>query len=185
MPYMKRTGLQFIGSTALVAALIAPSAALANTEPQGLYSGESLLGSTVYTQDQHKDVGEIDDIVFDNQMSIQSFVVETDNKLGLSGKSYVVKTNQVRVKTNSSEQATDPDYDVLIGLTATQLEKQPVYSNSWWNKSQQQAEKAWQKTKQSADSAWTNVKQGSKSLYQSAKNAVHSAAESAADATNN
>ncbi|NNC22703.1 hypothetical protein HKX42_02465 [Salinisphaera sp. USBA-960] len=185
MQHSNNKTLGLIAPAALAIALAVPGTALANNKPQGLYSADQLLDADVYTKDGHKQVGELDDIVFDNSMRISSFVVESDDTLGLDGKSYVVNTNQVRVKTQGNQDSTHPDYTVIVDMSAKQLKDQPVYSNSWWTKSKKQASDAWQKTKDSANSAWTNIKQGSQNLYESAKNAVHSAAESAADVTGN
>lgn len=169
----------------MTAAITGSSAALANAQPQGLYSAGQLIGSSVYTSSGHKNVGQLQDIIFDNNMTIQSFVVGTRNALGLGGKSYVVNTDQARVDTGQHSDSTHPNYTVIINFNAKQLKNQPVYSNSWWNKAKSQASDAWNQSKQSAQSAWTHIKQGSKSLLKSAERAVHSAAQSTANATNN
>jgi len=169
----------------MTAAITGSSAALADAQPQGLYSAKQLIGSTVYTNSGHKNVGKLDNIIFDNDMTIQSFVVRTRQALGLGGKSYVIKTNQAKVDTGQHIDSEHPNYKVIINLNAKQLKKQPVYSNSWWYKAKNQASDAWNQSKQSAQSAWTHIKQGSRSLLKSAESAVHTAAQSAANATSN
>lgn len=185
MTRVRNTALKLLGTTLLAASVVAPGAALAEPEPQGLYSADQLLDAEVYTTASQKEIGEIDDVILDNQMTIQSFVVDTGNILGLGGKAYVVQTDQVRVKTQPGEEATEPEYTVLIDLTAKQLKNQPVYSDSWWNKAQNRATQAWEQTREGAQSAWTAIKKGSQSLYESAKSAVNSAAENVAEATGN
>lgn len=190
MTRARNATLKWLGTIMLAASVIAPGAALANAEPpnaepQGLYSADELLDAEVYTTKNHQHIGEIDDIILGNQMTIQAFIVETDSIMGLGGKSYVVKTNQVRVVAQPGEKATEPEYTILLDLTAEQLKNQPVYSNSWWNKAQNRAAEAWSQTQEGAKSAWTTIKEGSKSLYQSAKSAVHDAAENVADAAGN
>jgi len=73
------------------------SFALAQQKPDGLYSADQLLDADVYMQGSDKSVGEIDDVILDNNMSVKSFVVETENAFGLDGQSYVVQPDQLGV----------------------------------------------------------------------------------------
>lgn len=185
MSHVRHTPLKLLGLVMLAGSLAVPGAAFADAEPQGLYSADQLLDAGVYSTKSNQHIGEVEDIILGNRMQIQAFVIETGDFLGLGGKAYVVSPKQVRVRTEPGEEATEPDYTVLIDFTADQLKRQPVYSNSWWNKAQNKAARAWDHAREGAHSAWTTIKQSSKSLYESAVDVVHSAAESVSNATNN
>jgi ribosomal 30S subunit maturation factor RimM len=134
-------------------------------QSQGLYSANQLMGADVYAQSNpQQQLGEIKDILFGNGMRIQAFVVQTENKYGLSGKSYVVNPGKLRVQTTGDQQTKNPQYRVTLNTTKQQLSNQPVYSDSWWHKAQGHAENAWQQTKQSAGSAWTQFKNSASNL---------------------
>jgi hypothetical protein len=134
-------------------------------QPQGLYSANQLMDADVYSQNNpQQQVGEIKDILFGNGMRIQAFVVQTENKYGLSGKSYVVDPNQIRVQTTGGAHTNNPQYRVTLNADKQQLSSYPVYSDSWWQKARGRAENAWQQTKQSAGSAWTQFKNSTSNL---------------------
>lgn len=157
---------------------------------QGLYSAERLMDADVYTSgDNQKSIGEVEDVLLGNDMSIRSFVVQTNGKFGFGGKSYVVSPDDLTVKTMKTDHASQPDYRVTINMTGDQLSSQPVYSDSWWQNAQSQAADAWQTTKHSAKNAWTelksttsNIVNGGEDQAQDAKQATSNAADNTADA---
>lgn len=151
------------------------------SQAQGMYSADRLLDAAVYAKgDDHNAIGEVDDVLLDNRMQIQAFVVETKGKLGvLGGKSYVVSPNQLTVQTKITDKATQPDYRVELNITRNELGNEPVYSDSWWSNAQNQASEAWQGTKSTTSSAWTQVKDTTSNIVHDTKNK----ADDAADAT--
>lgn len=158
--------------------------------PQGLYSADQLLDAEVYASGSNKAIGEIDDVILDNNMQIKSFVVETENDFGLDGKSYVVSPDQLSVDASPGEKATEPRYRITLNAEGEQLESYPVYNESWWNNAQAEANSAWEQTKESASNAWTQIKQGTAELIQNTRDAAgragdqtEEAAENAADNT--
>lgn len=161
---------------------ISPPAA----QPQGLYSADQLMGADVYSQGKPKQqVGEIHDILFGNDMHIQSFVVETDSTFGLGGKSYVVSPDQIRVQTQPGEEATEPQYRVTIDADKQQLSHYPLYSNSWWDKAQNEASEAWQQTKHTASSAWTSIESTTSHMVNGTQDAAGNTGDAAANAAHN
>lgn len=195
----RHTALTGLAGIALVAAT--PMAFAAGTtqatgsvqnSAQGMYSADQLMDAKVYGQgDSDHAIGEIDDVLLDNGMTIKSFVVETKGKMGLiGGKSYVVSPDQLSVQTIKTKQPRKPEYRVNLQITRDQLTQEPAYSDSWWSNAQTQAGSAWQQTKQSASSAWTKVKDTTSNIVNGTQNkagdaadATGNAASSAADAT--
>ncbi|MES1931104.1 hypothetical protein T35B1_00740 [Salinisphaera shabanensis T35B1] len=159
--------------------------ALAQQKPDGLYSADQLLDAEVYAQGSDKQVGEIDDVILDNNMTIKSFVVETENNFGMDGKSYVVSPDQLSVETMQGEKATEPQYRITLMADGQALSSYPVYNDSWWNNTQSQAADAWDQTKQSANSAWTRIKDGTTELIDDTRDAIGGAADETGDATDN
>ena len=158
----------------------------AQNKAQGLYSTSHLMDASVYAKgDSKKSVGEISDVLLGNGMAVQSFVVETQGKMGLGGgKSYVVKPNDLKVETLGSDHASKPNYKITLDMTKSELSKQPVYSDSWWSNAQTQASGAWQDTKQSAKSAWTELKATTSNIVNGGQNKAEQAADSTQDAAN-
>lgn len=158
------------------------SATQGSAQPQGLYSADQLLDAEVHSTASNQEVGEIEDILFNNDMSIESFAVQTESSFGLGGKSYVVTPSQISVRAQQGDQATEPEYRVMLDADAEELRQNPVYSDSWWNKTQTQARQAWETTKDTASSAWTNIKEGTANLVNDADKATDAAADQAGDA---
>ncbi|ROO29490.1 hypothetical protein SAOR_03305 [Salinisphaera orenii MK-B5] len=150
-------------------------------QPDGVYSADQLLDADVYMSNSDEEIGEIDDIVFDNNMTIKSFVVETENSFGLAGKSYVVAPDQLSVETMEGDEATEPEYRVTIEGDADTISQYPVYNDSWWNNTQAQAVDAWQQTKESASNAWTELKEGTNNLIDRAQGQSEDAADAVDD----
>lgn len=184
----RHTALTGLAGIALVAAT--PTAFAADStqaagsvqsSPQGMYSADQLMDADVYGQgDSDHAIGEVDDVLLDNNMTIKSFVVETKGKMGLiGGKSYVVSPDQLTVQTIETKKPRKPEYRVNLQMTRDQLSQEPAYSDSWWSNAQNQAGDAWQQTKQSASSAWTKVRDTTSNIV----NGTHDKAGDAADAT--
>lgn len=179
---IRKTGALVLTGITLAAT---SSFALAQQEPSGLYSADQLLDAEVYTQGSNKSVGEIDDVILDNDMRVKSFVVETDNAFGLGGKSYVVQPDQLSVETMAGEKVTEPEYRVTLKAEGNTLSGYPVYSEAWWTGAQTQAADAWEHTKDSASSAWTQIKDTTADLVDSARDAIDGSADETGNAADN
>lgn len=160
------------------------SQSVAQSQSQGMYSAQRLIGAPVYAEGDTKDaIGEIDDVLLGNGMQIRSFVVETKGKFGiLGGKSYVVSPDQLTVQTETTKKATKPDYKINLSMSRNDLGNEPVYSDSWWSNAQGQASDAWQDTKNSASSAWTKVKDTTSNIVNGTKDKADDAADSTSNA---
>ncbi len=150
-------------------ALITSSGLALAAQPEGVYSADRLMDAEVYMSGSNKQVGEIDDVILDNNMKIKSFIVETDGKFGLGGKSYVVSPDQLSVETLAGKKATEPSYRVTLDADSNQLSGYPEYNDAWWANAQTEASDAWAQTKESASDAWTRLKEGTNDLIDRAQ----------------
>lgn len=157
------------------------------SQSQGMYSAAQLMDAKVYGAGDSKNaIGEIDDVLLDNDMKIQAFVVEMKGKMGLGGgKSYVVKPDQLSVDTLATKKASEPEYKITLDMTRDELAKAPAYSDSWWSNAQTQANSAWQDTKKSASSAWTRVKKTTSNIVDGGQDTAGDAADATGDAADN
>ncbi|EPC02240.1 hypothetical protein L861_16150 [Litchfieldella anticariensis FP35 = DSM 16096] len=128
--------------------------------PQGLYSADAILDANAYqSSNQQERVGDVEDILLDDDMRVQALVIETGATLGMGGREIVVNNDHYRLET-SSENAGDTEHRVIIDATADELEQMPEYNASWWNETRQQAREAWEATQEGAESAWQRTREG-------------------------
>lgn len=137
----------------LTGAILAASSAATMAAPDGLYSAEELMDADVYLADSQEQIGEVEDVIFDSSLAIQSFVIETDEVLGLGGESYVVAASELRIATVADGEDDDPEYRVTLDATLEDMKAYPEYSDSWWNDVRAQAGDIWQQTKETAQGA--------------------------------
>lgn len=132
--------------------------AQAQTEPQGMYSADDILDAKVYFVGGSGDeIGEVDDILFDEEMRITALVVESGTTLGLGGREIVVDTDHFSLETHNE---TDGDVEHRIMLTATpeEVEQFPAYDRDWWEQTKANAQDAWNTTRDGAESAWQRTR---------------------------
>lgn len=151
-------------TTALMATgLMAAGQAIAQqaaTEPQGLYSADTILDANAYLADEPDNaIGEVEDILLDDDMQVQALVVESGATLGLGGRDIVIDNNQYRLET-STEDTGNAEHRVIIDASADELEEMPEYDANWWNEAQQRAREAWETTREGAESAWQRTREG-------------------------
>ncbi|MHC9038129.1 PRC-barrel domain-containing protein, partial [Cobetia marina] len=78
---------------AITATTLLTTSGLAMANPQGLYSADELMDADVYLQnDDQQVVGEVEDVLLDDNMQVAALVVESDEVLGLDDQQYVVET---------------------------------------------------------------------------------------------
>lgn len=154
---MHKTPL-IIGIPLIATGLVAT--AIAAEGPQGLYSADAILDAAVYqSSNQENRVGEVEDILLDDDMRVQALVIETGATLGMGGREIVVNNDHYRLET-SSENDGDTEHRIIIDATADELEQMPEYNASWWNETRQQAREAWEATREGAESAWQRTREG-------------------------
>ncbi|MCW4149329.1 PRC-barrel domain-containing protein [Halomonas sp. 18H] len=177
----------------LGAGLVFTTALSANAmeAPQGLYSIDELLDADVYTRsDDHQSIGEVEDVLLNDEMRLHALVVDTGNLLDMGEKQYVIGVEDFTVETRNGDNLDTIAYRVHLNLEAEALSKQPEYTDTWWSEARQNLQQAWQDTKQGASSAWETTQSTANSLLDKAGGALESlgeqtqeAAGDAADAT--
>ncbi|RAR63291.1 MULTISPECIES: PRC-barrel domain containing protein [Halomonadaceae] len=151
--------------------------------PQGLYSANELNDADVVlkaTPSQH--VGEVDDILLDDDMRVRALVIETDDQFGLAEKAYVINTGDFTVETLNGDRLDQVSYVVHLDMTSDEISQQPEYTSTWWAQTKEATSKAWANTKEGASSAWETTKSATADALTSAGNALESAGEKAQQA---
>lgn len=153
-------------ATALLAAtLCAGSLAVsqaAQAESQGLYSASELLDADVYTrQSSDGEIGEVEDVLLDNDMRVRALVIDTGQLLDMQGQQqYVVETGKFTVETRQGDSLDTLEYRITLDLTEDELARQPEYTDTWWNAATQSLQQAWAETREGAASAWETTQEG-------------------------
>ena len=126
---------------------------------QGLYSADELTDAAVYASDGgKKSVGEVEDILLDEDMRVRAIVVETEGWLDLNEKEYVIETGRFTVQTRNGDDLDDIEYRVHLNMTREELGQQALYDDDWWKETKQSAHSAWVNTRENAASAWEDTK---------------------------
>ncbi|MCE3027255.1 PRC-barrel domain containing protein [Salinicola sp. DM10] len=169
---------QTLGAAALVAGSAAMSqAALAQDtakhDLQGLYSAGELMDADVYLKSAPKDdIGDVEDILLGEDMSVQALVIEAGGVLDMGDREFVVQKGDFTVETVHADNLDDIEYRVVLDLDQGALKQQPEYTNDWWQQAKTNAAQAWEQTKQGASSAWQSTKEATSNLLRDASNAI-------------
>ncbi|MFD1208091.1 MULTISPECIES: PRC-barrel domain-containing protein [Modicisalibacter] len=167
---------------ALLAALIAAGGLSLGTSamaaPQGLYSADELTDADVYSKSNpSEDIGDVEDVLLDDNMKVRALVIDTGNLLDLGSKQYVIETGHFTVETVNGDDLENIAYKVHVDMTEKEITQQPEYTNDWWSKTKQTTANAWENTKQSAQSAWQSTKAATASALTNAGQALDTAGE--------
>lgn len=148
-------------TTAIGTALLGSLAfgAQASEEPQGMYSAEDILDADVFFANGSGDeIGEVDDILFDEEMRIDALVVESGSVLGLGGREIVVGTDYFTLETQSEGDG-ETEHRIILDATTEEVESFPTYDRDWWEQTKANAQDAWQTTRDGAQSAWQSTRE--------------------------
>jgi len=148
-------------TTAISATLLASftMGAHASNEPQGMYSADDILDADVYfAGGSGEEIGEVDDILFDEDMRISAIVIESGAVLGLGGREIVVDTNYFTLETDMEDDG-DTEHRIMVEATQEEIEALPAYNNEWWEQTKANARDAWQTTQEGAESAWQRTRE--------------------------
>ncbi|WP_280561785.1 MULTISPECIES: PRC-barrel domain containing protein [unclassified Chromohalobacter] len=159
-----------IGGLSLTGAAFAQS----QSQPQGLYSGDELMDADVFlAENPNEDVGDVEDVLLGEDMSVQALVIETGGALDLGDTHRVVDRDDFTLKTQNADDLDNLDYRVTLDMTRDDIAKLPEYDNDWWQNAKGQARQAWTDTKQSAKSAWQSTKSATADLLDNASDALN------------
>ncbi|APE31535.1 hypothetical protein BOX17_11610 [Halomonas aestuarii] len=173
---------------ASLGALLAGGLALSGSAlaaPQGLYSANELLDADVYSTSGSEQVGEVEDILLDNDMQVRALVVDTGNLLDLKGEQqFVVEAGKFTVETQNGNSLDEMVYRVNVDLSEEQLSQQPAYTNDWWQDAREGAQQAWETTKEGAASAWDTTQEGASRALDRIGQALEDVGERTQEAAN-
>ncbi len=126
---MKTPFIQKLGAPLLAGSLTLSFSAIA---AQGLYSADELMDADVYDS-AGEDIGDVEDILLGDDMSVHALVIETGTVLGLGGREVVAKRGTFTVRTESDDQEFDDiEYQVHMEVDQEALKKFPKYNQDWW-----------------------------------------------------
>ncbi|GEN29388.1 hypothetical protein HVA01_30340 [Halovibrio variabilis] len=154
---MRKTPLTIAIGTALLGSFA--MGAHAQDEPQGMYSAEDILDAEVYfAGGSGEEIGEVDDILFDEEMRITAIVIESGSVLGLGGREIVVDTDYFTLETETEANG-DTEHRIMVEASQEEVEAFPTYDNDWWEQTKANARDAWQTTQEGAESAWQRTRE--------------------------
>lgn len=151
--------------------LIAGSMALSHSAfaSEGLYSAKELLGADVY-DNAGEDIGQIEDVLLGNDMSVHAVVIKTGDFLGMGGTDVVADRGSFTVQVEQDDSTFgDIDYQVHVEGNADMVKNMPEYDESWWNQTRESLSQAWENTKDTTESAWESTRQATASAWQNVK----------------
>jgi|TARA_R100000935_G_C2834467_1_gene167220 sporulation protein YlmC with PRC-barrel domain len=150
---------------------------------EGLYTMDELKDADVFDS-TGEEIGEVEDILMSNDMSVHSLVIETGEILGLGGNEVVAERGTFTVVRASDKGGFDDvEYEVHMEMTQDELKKLPEYDEDWWNQTSQSLQKAWENTKEVSESAWENTKQATSSAWYNVKQGVEEMGDEVEQAT--
>ncbi|MDO8862985.1 PRC-barrel domain-containing protein [Haliea sp. E1-2-M8] len=160
-PFIKKLGAPLLaGSLTLSFSVIAE---------QGLYSVDELMDADVYDS-TGEEVGEVEDILLGDDMSVHALIIETGEVLGMGGREVVAKRGTFTVRTESHDSEFDDiEYEVHMEATQEALKNFPEYDEDWWTETRKDLKQAWAKTKRNTKSAWESTKEASDSAWDKTK----------------
>lgn len=179
---MKTSFIKQLGAPLLAGSLTLSFSAIA---AQGLYSADELMDAEVYDS-TGEEIGEVEDILLGDDMSVQALIIETGEILGLGGREVVASRGTFTVRTKSADNEFDDiEYEVHMEATQEALKRFPEYNENWWTDTRKDLRQAWTKTKQNTKSAWESTKEASASAWNKTKHGVEEMGDKIESATDN
>ncbi|QJQ97031.1 PRC-barrel domain containing protein [Halomonas sp. PA5] len=126
---------------------------------QGLYSANDITNADVYLQaSPEESIGEVGDILLDDNMSVQAIIIVSGATLGLGGREVVLENQSFQLTTETDEHGRTV-HRLLVDATQEEIEQLPEYDADWWNQASQEARAAWETTREGAESAWQRTRE--------------------------
>lgn len=177
-----RTQLARTFAVSLLAGSMALS--LSANAAEGLYSADDLMDAAVFDS-SGEEVGEVEDILLDDGMSLHSVIIQTGGILGMGGREIVAERGSFTVQTKETEGNWDNiKYEVHVEASQDNIKQFPEYNEGWWNQAKQSTAQAWEETKEGAASAWESTKEATSSAWRNIREGADEAGDKVQDATN-
>lgn len=136
---------------------------------EGLYSADELMDASVYDS-TGEEIGEVENILLGDDMSIHGLIVKTGDVLGLGGREVVAERGTFTVRTeDGGDDFDDVDYQIHMEASQEALKGFPEYNEGWWNQTRESLSQTWKKTKRGSKSAWESTKEASASAWHKTK----------------
>lgn len=109
-----------------------------SAQAQGLYSAEDLMNADVYLRsDPDEDVGEVEDILLDDDQKVRSLVISTGEILGMGGRNIVANVEDISVESEHDGDGVFGEgyitHRVIIDAESEDLEGFPEYEQGWFD----------------------------------------------------
>ena len=181
---MMRTRLIKAMSTSLLAGSMAFG--ISAQAAQGLYSASDLMDADVYDSSGNE-VGEVHNILLDDNMSVHSLVIKTGDVVGLGGRDVVAERGSftLRPEDNADQEFDDREYEVHMEATGEEIRSLPEYDESWWNQTSNSLSQAWENTKETSRSAWEDTKEATSSAWQNVRQGAENLSDDAEEEMEN
>lgn len=179
---MRTQLIQKLGAPLLAGSMALSATALA---AQGLYSADELMDADVYDSTGEL-IGEVEDILLGNDMSLHSLIIETDAILGLGGREVIAERGTFTVRVEPAKNGVDfddMDYRVLMEGTQDMVKQLPEYNEGWWIKTKNSLSKAWANTKNASESAWESTKEATSSAWHNVRDGAKNLGNKATEVT--
>lgn len=168
---MRKTTLALSLTFAATGTLLA---GIAQADVEGLYSADTIMDANVYLESNPDErVGDVEDILLDDDMSVRALVIETGSTLGLGGREIVLDNDQYRLESTTEDDG-DTLHRVFIDASAAELGEYPEYDSDWWNQARENAAQAWESTREGAKSAWQRTREGAERVGNTVSDSVNS-----------
>lgn len=169
-----------LGATIITGGLALSMSAIA---AEGLYSTDDLLDADVYDSNGEK-IGEVEDLLLGDDMSVHSLIIETGSILGMGGREVVVMRGAFTVRPEEGENDFDDiDYEVHLDSSKESVKDFQEYDEGWWEKTKSTLAHAWEETKDTSESAWESTKEATSSAWQSVREGAEEFGDDVEDAT--
>jgi len=100
--------------------------------PQGLYSADEIIGADVYhANDTDEDIGDVEDILLDDQGQVSALVINAGGLWGMGGDEVVVNIEHFSMETERD--GDDVSHRILVDATEEELENFPSDDDNWFN----------------------------------------------------
>lgn len=131
------------------------------SEPQGLYSANDIIGADVYhANDTDEEVGNVENILLDEQGQVSALIISAGGLWGMGGDDVVVNIEHFSMESERDDND-DVTHRILVDATEDELENFPNYDESWFNDerkrltSDQRGGSVWQTTGTTAGTGQT------------------------------
>ncbi len=144
-----------------------------------LYSMKALMDAKVVAAGNPETVGEVENVIVDQGMTISGLVIEMDHGVtDVGGQSLYVARGKFWVQTEHEGSLDQVRYFVHLTEPVSAAKQYPQADESWWESAKGAAAAVWHKTKSTAGSAWDETKAATGRAFDATKDATKNVLDS-------